>query len=149
MITKDVRSLLEKLNEHTTLMFHAAAGFSISRTHYEVAIEHLLLKLLEEGSGDIPLILDHFDIEKGQVWKELNKTLEGFRTGKAGNPTPSPALLQLIESAWVAITLHHQQNRIRSGAILEVMLDMDSFQLGEYMETLSDISLLARLRTHR
>lgn len=140
MITKDVRSLLEKLNEHTTLMLHAATGFCMSRTHYEVSVEHLLLKFLEEGSGDIPLILSHFDIEKGKVWKELNGTLEGFRTGKAGNPAFSPTLLQLAESALLAVILHHQQNRIRSGAILEVMLDTDGYQLGEYMDTLSNIS---------
>jgi len=140
MITKNVRSLLEKLNEHTQLMLHAATGFCMSRTHYEVTIEHLLLKMLEEGSGDIPFVLDHFKIEKGEVWKELNRTLEGFRTGKAGNPGFSPTLLELIESAWVAVTLHHQQNKIRSGAILEVMLGTNGYQLGEYMDSLSEIS---------
>jgi len=95
--------------------------------------------LLEEGNGDIPLILDHFEVDKGKVWDKLNKTLEGFRTGKAGNPAFSPSLLELIESAWIAVTLHHDQARIRSGAILEVLLEGDSFQLGEYMDLLADI----------
>jgi type VI secretion system protein VasG len=139
MITKDVKSLLKKLNEYTTRSLEAAAGFCITRTHYEVSIEHLLAKFLEDGSGDIPRILDHFNIEKGKVWEELNRTLEGFRTGNAGKPGFSPTLLELIESALIAVTVHHDQDRIRSGAILEVLMDMDSFQLGEYMDTLAEI----------
>ena len=65
MITKDVKKLLEKLNDHTTRALETAAGFCIARTHYEVSIEHLFVKLLEDGSGDIPRILTHFDIEGG------------------------------------------------------------------------------------
>ena len=139
MITKDIKRLLKKLNEYTTRSLEAAAGFCITRTHYEVSIEHLLAKFLEDGSGDIPRILDHFNIEKGKVWEELNRTLEGFRTGNAGKPGFSPTLLELIESALIAVTVHHDQDRIRSGAILEVLMDMDSFQLGEYMDTLAEI----------
>ncbi len=139
MITKDVKSLLKKLNEYTTRSLEAAAGFCITRTHYEVSIEHLLIKFLEDGSGDIPRILDHFNIEKGKVWEELNRALEGFRTGNAGKPGFSPTLLELIESALIAVTVHHEQDRIRSGAILEVLMDMDSFQLGGYMDTLAEI----------
>ena len=142
MITKDikdVRRLFDRLNEHTLLMLQAATGFCATRTHYEISIEHLLLKFLEDGSGDIPLILSHFDIEQGKVWKEINQTLEGFRTGKAGNPSFSPALLEIVESAWVAVTVYHDQSRIRSGALLEALLYMDGFQFGEYMDTLSEI----------
>ena len=139
MITKDVKRLLQKLNEYVTRSLEAAAGFCITRTHYEVSVEHLLLKFLEDGSGDIPRILDHFGIDKGKVWEELNKTLESFRTGNSGKPSFSPTLLQLVESALIVVTVHHEQNRIRSGAILEVLLEMDSFQLGDYMDTLSEI----------
>ena len=139
MITKDVKKLLEKLSEHMVRALEGAAGFCITRTHYEVSVEHLLIKLLEDGGGDIPLVLSHFEIDKGKVWEQLNRTLEGFRTGNAGRPAFSPTLLELIESAWVAATVHHGQNRIRSGAFFEVLLEEDSFRLGEYMDTLSEI----------
>ncbi|NNE35803.1 MAG: hypothetical protein HKN13_11225, partial [Rhodothermales bacterium] len=52
MVTKELRKLLEKLNDHCTRSLEAAAGFAISRGHYEVALEHFILKLLEDGSGD-------------------------------------------------------------------------------------------------
>lgn len=139
MVTRDIKRLLQKLNEHTTLALEAAAGYCLTRSHYEVSLEHLLLKLLEDGSGDIPRILSHFDIEKGEVLRELHRTLEGFRTGNSGKPSFSPLLLQRIESAFVVVSVHHDQNKIRSGALLEVLLEMDNLRLGAYMDVLSTI----------
>ena len=140
MITKDHKSLLEKLNKYTTRTLTTAAGLCSSRTHYEISIEHLLLALLEDGNGDIPLILSHFDIDQGKVSRELNRTLEGFKTGNAKLPTFSGTLLDLIEAGWLAVSIYHGQSKIRSGAILEALLGMDSFQLGDYIDTLSEIS---------
>ena len=57
MITKDLKSLLKKLNDHTTRALEASAGFCISRGHYEVTIEHLLLKLLEDDTCVNPYIM--------------------------------------------------------------------------------------------
>ena len=97
---KEYRDLLKMLNEYTTNSLHAALGFCQSRAHGELSIEHLLLKLIEDGRGDVPLILSHFDIEQGAVSKAINRTLEGFRTGSADrNPALSPILMQIIESA--------------------------------------------------
>ncbi len=152
MVTKDLKSLLQKLNDHTTSALEAAVGFCVTRTHYEVTIEHLLIKFLEDGSGDIPRILEHFDIEKAKVWDALLKTLEEFRSGNAGKPTFSPTLLQLIESAWVAVSLNHEQSKIRSGVLLEVLLEMEIPPIppfskggarggfGDYIDLLSGIS---------
>jgi type VI secretion system protein VasG len=152
MVTKDIKRLLQKLNEHTTRTLEAAVGFCVTRTHYEVTLEHWLIKLLEDGSGDIPRILSHFDISSAKVWDALLKTLEEFRAGNTGKPSFSPTLLQLIESAWVAVSLNHEQPKIRSGALLEALLEMEIpsiplFSKGgtkggfwDYMDVLSDIS---------
>ena len=140
MITKDRRSLLKKLNQYTTRSLDTSAGFCSSRTHYEISIEHLLLQLLEDGRGDIPLILEHFGLDKGKVARALNKSLESFRTGNAGLPNFARTLMELVEAAWVVISVDHGQSIIRSGALLEALLGMDSFQLGDYLDAFSDIS---------
>ena len=57
MTTRDPRKLLERLDDHLARGLEAAAGFCVARGHYEVTQEHLLLKLIEDGSGDIPRIL--------------------------------------------------------------------------------------------
>jgi type VI secretion system protein VasG len=138
MITKDIKKLLLKLNDHTTRALEAAAGFCISRSHYEVSTEHLFLKLLEDGSGDIPRILKHFGIDAGRFWEALLKRLEAFRSGNTGRPTFSPLLLQLIESAWVVCSVNHGAREIRSGHLLEAWLSVEGMQ-AEGFDLLSTI----------
>jgi type VI secretion system protein VasG len=139
MITKDLKKLLQKLDDHTTRALEAAAGFCITRTHYEVSLEHLLLKLLEDGAGDIPRILDHFGVESGRLWEALTRKLESFRAGNTGRPTFSPVLLQLIESAWITGSVHHDLAQIRSGHLLEALLGSEGLRLEEYMDVLAPV----------
>ena len=139
MITKDLKSLLRKLNDHTTRALEASAGFCISRGHYEVTIEHLLLKLLEDGSGDVPRILQHFDVEPGELWDQLLLHLEDFKSGNTGRPAFSPMMLQVVEAAWVVASVHHEQTEVRSGNLLEALLDSDALRAASYMDVLESI----------
>ncbi len=136
MITKDLKKLLEKLNDHTTRGLEAAAGFCIGRGHYEVSIEHLLLKLLEDGTGDIPRIFAHFNADAGKFWDAMLKRLESFRSGNTGRPTMSPILLQFVESAWVTGSIHHGFPEIRSGSMLEALVDNEGLS-ASYADVLS------------
>ena len=62
MISIDLKSLVNKLNEPTRYALEAAAGLCLSRTHYNVEIEHWLLKLLEIPDSDLAAVLKKFDI---------------------------------------------------------------------------------------
>ena len=57
MLAVNLTSLIDKLNNHCRQALEAAVGSTLSRTHYNVEIEHWLLKLLEEPNGDLSLIL--------------------------------------------------------------------------------------------
>ncbi len=140
MITKDLKKLLQKLNDHTTRALEASAGFSITRSHYEVTTEHLLLKLMEDGSGDLTRILRHFEVNTGDLWEALLQYLESFKTGNTGRPSFSPLMLQLVESAWVVSSVHHGAFEIRSGALLEALLESEAFQAAPYMTHFEPIS---------
>ena len=139
MITKDLKKLLQKLNDHTTRSLEAAAGFCIGRGHYEVSVEHLLAKLLEEGSGDIPRILDHYGVDKSRMWEALLERLEEFRTGNTGRPSFSPTMLQLVESAWILASVHHELGEVRSGNLVEAMLESESLRSARYVELLEAV----------
>ena len=139
MITKDLKKLLQKLNDHTTRSLEAAAGFCIGRGQYEVTLEHLFLKFLEDGSGDLPRILNHFGVDSGKVWDTMAQRLESFRSGNTGRPTFSPILLQLMESAWVIGSVHHAFPEIRSGHLLEALLETEGLRMEPYMDLLSHI----------
>jgi type VI secretion system protein VasG len=140
VITKDIKKLLGKLNDHLIRAMETSTGFCISRSHYEISVEHLLIKLLEDGTGDLPLVLNHFGIDSGKLWETLLKQLENFRTGNTRRPTFSPILLQLMESAWITASVHHEFPEMRSGNLIEALLGSEGLKMESYMEILSSVN---------
>jgi len=141
MITVDIKSLLGRLNSYCTRSLEAAAGLCVSRTHYEVTVEHLLAKLLEDTQSDLPLILRHFDIDGGRVQRAVGQALEEFRTGNAAKPVFSPVLLELFQEAWLVCSVDLGENRVRSGAILLAFLNRSTqYATGSYVDLLTTIS---------
>ncbi len=147
MVTKDLKKLLEKLNDHCTRALETAAGFCIARGHYEVSLEHLLLKLLEDGTGDVPHILDHFSVDRGTLWAHLLARLEEYQTGNTGRPSFSPLLMQLAEAAWIVASVHHGYPKIRSGHLLEALLESDRYRLNSVADDLASVQS-GQLRQH-
>lgn len=140
MITVDIKTLLNRLNPYCTRALEGAAGLCVSRTHYEVTVEHLLAKLLEEPQSDLPLIFRQFDLDAGRVKKSLDQTIEEFRTGNASKPVFSPLLLEWFQDAWLISSVDLEENRIRSGALLLAFLAKPiQFATGRYVELLRPI----------
>lgn len=146
MITVDIKTLLNRLNPFCTRALEGAAGLCVSRTHYEVTVEHLLSKLLEDPQSDLPLIFRQFDLDVGRVKKSLDQTIEEFRTGNASKPVFSPLLLEWFQDAWLIASVDLEENRIRSGALLLAFLAKPiQFATGRYVELLRPIGREALL----
>ncbi len=141
MINIDIKSLLLHLNNICTNALQAAAGLSVSRAHYEVTVEHLLLKLLENPQSDWPIIFEKFHIEVGQIRQALEEVLEDYQTGNSGKPVFSPMLLDLVQEAWLIASIDFDDSRIRSGAILAALLTKPAYySTGRYMDILRTIN---------
>jgi type VI secretion system protein VasG len=140
MITVDIKSLLGRLNSYCTRCLEAAAGYCVSRTHYEVTVEHFLAKLLEEPQSDLPLILRQFELDPGRVQKGIEETVEAFRTGNAAKPVFSPLLMELFQEGWLVASVDLGENRLRSGALLVAILNKPTqFATGGYVDLLTTI----------
>jgi type VI secretion system protein VasG len=63
MAAIDLKALIGRLNDPCRRALEAAAGLTLSRSHYSVEIEHWLLKLADAPDGDIAAILRHYDAE--------------------------------------------------------------------------------------
>ncbi|MGH7596594.1 MAG: type VI secretion system ATPase TssH [bacterium] len=122
MQSKDLRSLLLKLNNYLVRNLDTATGLGIKRNHYEITMEHLLIALIEDGQGDVPLILRHFGIDNGRVQAHCNGNLDEMNAGNPGKPKLSPLLTELLEQAWIVSSVHHKETKIRSGALFEVFI---------------------------
>ncbi|MGE4556881.1 MAG: type VI secretion system ATPase TssH [Desulfovibrionaceae bacterium] len=141
MVNVDMKALLTKLNGFCTSTLHNAAGLCVSRTNYEVSVEHFLLKCLEDTNSDLPIILKQFEIDPARVLSALNDALEDFKAGNAGKPVFSPLLIELFESAWLMASVELGEQRIRSGSVLMAFLSKPTFfASGRYVELLQGVS---------
>lgn len=135
-----VKSLLERLNDHCAETLDAAAGFASSRTHYEVSIEHLLIKLLEDGGGDLARIFRAFNVDSDALWQGMLQHLSRNRSGNAGKPSFSPFMLQWFEQAWINASLYYGHDHIRSGVLFDALLEMTDRLPGGHFSQLDGIS---------
>lgn len=140
MITRNVKALLQRLNAPLTRALEGAAGFAVGRGHYEVAIEHWLMKLLEAGDGDLPLVLSRSNVEPGRVGEALTASLDRMKTGNSGRPVFSPLLLTLVERAWLLASVHHGLGSVRSAVLLEALLTDEAFAASPVREAFAGVS---------
>src|SRR5712692_2970229 len=101
MASLNPRSLANKLNSTCRRALEGAAGLCLSRTNYNVEIEHWLVKLLEIANSDLTRILRHYDVDISRVQRELTRTLDGLRTGNARAPELSLEIMDLMRESWV------------------------------------------------
>jgi len=141
MPVKDIPRLLEKLNDYCQNALATAVGVCVSRGHYEVRWEHMLLEFMERGDGDVPLVLRQFDIDASSMKKAVTLELEQLRTGNTGKPLFSPPLLDEIEAAWSLASLELGLPAISSGALLIAAMEKGQIAMSSYGEVLRGVSL--------
>ena len=147
MNSKDLRSLLLKLNNYLIQTLDEATGRGLKSGHYEISMEHVLVELLNDGSGDVPLILNYYGVETGRVLEICNRNIEEMRTGNPGKPKLSPLLTDMFQEAWMVASLHHKEEKIRSGALLDVFVGSElivSIGMWEVLKTVFQEDLRAR-----
>ncbi len=118
MATIDLKQLVGRLNEPCRRALEAAAGMTLSRTHYNVEIEHWLLTLADRADSDVAAILRHYEIDQGRFVTDLNRALEKLKTGNSRAPSLAPDIVELGKQAWLLASLEQGAPRIRSGHLL-------------------------------
>src|SRR5207237_1305254 len=111
----NLRSLIGKFNATTRNATEAAAGLCLSRTHYNVEIEHYLFKLLDTADTDFSLIAKHAEIDKSRLAAELTRALDRFKTGTGRTPTLSPDFVETMTQAWTIASIDFGTTQIRTG----------------------------------
>jgi type VI secretion system protein VasG len=118
----DLKALVAKLNPICRKALEAAAGMCQSNTHYEVEIEHFLIKLLDDDGNDIPILLKYFEVDKGRVLAQLTGAIGRFKTGNGRTPSLSPRLPKLLSKAWLLASVNRGAQTVCSGHILWTLL---------------------------
>jgi len=125
MPSTNLKSLIGKLNDTCRKALESAAGLCLSQTHYEVDLEHFLIKLLEISQTDFQQILRYFEINQDRLTADLTRAMEGFKTGNARTPALSPRIPRMAQEAWLLASIDYQAPVVRSGHILLALMSSE------------------------
>jgi type VI secretion system protein VasG len=118
----NLRALIGKLNHTTRSAVEAAAGLCLSRTHYDVEVEHYLMKLLDNTDNDFAAIMKQYGIDRSRLSSELSKSLDHLKTGNARTPAMSPHIARMLDEAWSIGSLDYGANQVRTGHTVIALL---------------------------
>ncbi len=114
----NLKALIAKLNDQTRGALEGAAGLCLSRTHYDIEVEHFLTKLLDSSSNDFAAIIKHFEIDKSRLTAELARSMDKLKSGNARTPAISPTVLKMLTSAWTVGSIDFNAGQVRTGFVI-------------------------------
>ena len=122
MASVDLKALMARLDPPARTALEAAAGLALMRTHYNVELEHWLLKLVEEDRCDVALILARSGVDTGRVALDLTRALDRLRAGNGRPPGLAPDVVELVKQAWFLASIDAGLAHIRTGHLLLALL---------------------------
>jgi type VI secretion system protein VasG len=122
MVTIDLKSLVGKLNDLSRNALEGAAGLCLARTHYNVEVEHWLLKLLEATDSDINAALEKFEVDIGRLIQDLNRELDRIKAGNTRAPALSPTIVDVAKNAWMLASVEYTHPLATSAHILTAIV---------------------------
>ena len=122
----DVKALIDKLNSACRKALEEAVGLTMARTHYNVEIEHWLIKLLENQDSEASIILKHYGVNFSGLNRDLTAALDAMKTGNSRAPALSPHLVDWVREAWVLASLEYGAGQAESGHLIAALISNDT-----------------------
>jgi type VI secretion system protein VasG len=119
----NLRSLVGKLNDTTRATLESAAGLCLSRTHYNLEIEHFLMRLLDSSGADMACLLRHFEVDRARMAAELSRALDKLKHGSSRPPALSLTIVKMLTEAWVIASIDFGSGQIRTGYAVLALLN--------------------------
>ncbi len=121
----NLKSLVGRLNDTCRGALEGGAGLCMSRTNYDVEIEHILAKLLGEDDTDLHKIAHHYEVNVDRLTKDVSTALDRLKTGNSRTPGLSDRLPDWFQNAWLLASVDYGAARVRSGHLLLALLSND------------------------
>lgn len=115
-------ALLRRLNPFCVQALEAAASLCQTRAHAEILPEHWLLKLLEQGEGDLTVLARRYEWDMDMLWQDLLAWLDKLPRSVRQRPQLSDTLQTLMQEAWLIASLNGEE-QIRSVHLLMALVD--------------------------
>lgn len=126
MININLKALIGKQNPLLKETLEAAAGLAMSRGHFNVEIEHWLLKILDKPDSELMDLVTKFDLDPGKLYGDLNRALDRIKNGNTRAPSLSPNIVELSKNTWMLASVEFGHPEMTSGHLLSALLLEDT-----------------------
>ncbi len=123
----NLKSLVSRLNDVSRNALEGAAGLCLSRTNYDVEVEHILAKILEQDDTDLHKIARHYEVNLDRLTKDVATALDRLKSGNTRTPGLSDRIPKWIQDAWLLASVDFGESRVRSGHLVLALLSEGSF----------------------
>ncbi|MGP8847873.1 type VI secretion system ATPase TssH [Enterobacter asburiae] len=114
--------LLRRLNPYCARAMEGAASLCQTRAHAVILPEHWLLKLLEQGEGDLTVLARRYEWDMDGIWQDLLGWLDRQPRSVRHRPQLSDAIQTLMQEAWMIASLNSEEH-IRSVHLLMALVE--------------------------
>lgn len=122
----NLKSLVGRLNDTCRNALEGAAGLCLTRTNYDVEIEHILFKLIEMQDTDLARICTHYEVNMDRLGRDVSDALGRLKTGNSRTPGLSDRIPRWLQDAWLIASVEHGEARIRSGHLVLALVANES-----------------------
>ncbi|WP_281076685.1 type VI secretion system ATPase TssH [Klebsiella quasivariicola] len=117
--------LLRRLNPDSARAMEGAASLCQTRADAEILPEHWLLKLLEQGEGDLTVLARRYTWDMDAIWQDLLTFMDKLPRSVRSRPQLSDAIQTLMQEAWLRAALAGEE-QIRSLHLLMALVEKTS-----------------------
>jgi type VI secretion system protein VasG len=121
-VMSNLKVLIQKLSPNNRLALEQAANLCVSKTHYEIELEHLFHILFEQPNNDLAVLSKRYKVSVEQIQQDLMTEMETLQQGNQRTPVFSVPLSRLLEQAWLLASIDNETSKIRSGHLLIALL---------------------------
>ena len=114
--------LLRRLNPYCARAMEGAASLCQTRAHAEILPEHWLLKLLEQGEGDLTVLARRYEWDMDTIWQDMLGFLDSLPRSVRSRPQLSDSVRALMQDAWLRASLSGEEH-IRSIHLLMALVE--------------------------
>jgi len=114
--------LLRRLNPYCARAMEGAASLCQTRAHAEILPEHWLLKLLEQGEGDLTVLARRYEWDMDAIWQALLGFMDAQPRSVRSRPQLSENIQALMQDAWLHASLAGEEH-IRSIHLLMALVE--------------------------
>src|ERR1700736_276410 len=98
-------------------------------------LAHWLAHLLQNNRSDLPLTVDHFQLDRAKMLMDLGEAIGGLRQNQTEMPEISDQVQEVLDSGWYYATLFFGETQIRTGHLI-----VGAFKKNELRRALTGLS---------